>query len=186
MDEVARLLLDGPDHLRVPVAGGVDRDARGEVQEQVAVDVFDGHTQATNRHDRVGAGQARRGPLLVELDVRACLGAGNLGDEVRKRPVRDRERRTIKSCGLGHGGTSEYARVYAGWIVRPVYQRPCARCRELRIEYGRRQPRTKPGSVPSTSTASTTNCCAHTSRAAALEMGTRSSASGCSGSVTEI
>ena len=40
--------------------GGVDRDAGAEVDEDVAVDVFDGCAAAANRHEGVGARQARR------------------------------------------------------------------------------------------------------------------------------
>ena len=62
MDQLGRLLLDRRDDLRVGVAGRVDGDAGGEVEEEVAVDVLDGQAIATDGHDRVGARQARRRP----------------------------------------------------------------------------------------------------------------------------
>ena len=76
VDELGGLLLDGGDHLRMRVPGGGDRDAGGEVEEQVAVDVLDGQAIAPDRHDRVGARQARRRPGLIERDVGASLRAG--------------------------------------------------------------------------------------------------------------
>ena len=79
------LLLDRRDDLRVRVAGGVDRDAGGEVEEQVAVDVLDRQPLAPDRDDRVGPRQARRRPRLVERDVGAGLRAGQLGHEVGAR-----------------------------------------------------------------------------------------------------
>ena len=75
VDQLRGLLLDRRHDLRVGVARRVDRDARREVEEQVAVDVLDRQTLPADRHDRVGAGQARRGPRLVERDVGAGLRA---------------------------------------------------------------------------------------------------------------
>ena len=91
VDELGRLLLDRADDAGMAVARGVDRDARREVEEQVPVDVLDGHAQPADRHDRVGAREAGRGPRLVELDVRASLRAGDLRDQVRQRPIGDWE-----------------------------------------------------------------------------------------------
>ena len=47
VDQAIRLVLDGLHHLRVGVAGGADRDAGGEVEEAVAVDV--GHDEPGSR-----------------------------------------------------------------------------------------------------------------------------------------
>ena len=83
--ELLGLALDGGNHVRVAVPGGVDRDAGGEVQEHVAVDVLDGAAEATHGHDRVGAREAGTRPGVIELDVRAGLGARQLGHDVRDR-----------------------------------------------------------------------------------------------------
>ena len=84
VDEPLRLLLDGRDHLRVGVAGRADRDAGGEVEEAVAVDVGDDQPRAGLRNQRVGAGQGRAGDGLVAGDDLARLRAGQLGDDVRR------------------------------------------------------------------------------------------------------
>ena len=93
VDQLGGLLLDRRDDLRMRVAGRVDRDAGGEVEEQVAVDVLDGQAVATDRHDRVGARQARRRPGLIERDVGAGLRAGQLRDDVRDGPTSGDPRR---------------------------------------------------------------------------------------------
>ena len=68
VDEPLRLLLDRRDHLRVRVAGRAHRDARGEVEESVAVDVGDDEARAALGDERVGAGQGRAGDGLVAGD----------------------------------------------------------------------------------------------------------------------
>jgi hypothetical protein len=83
MDELGCLLLDRRDDLRVGMTGRVDRDAGSEVEEEVAVDVLDRQAFAADRDDRIGTRQARRGPRLVELDVRTGLGPWKLRDDVR-------------------------------------------------------------------------------------------------------
>jgi hypothetical protein len=110
VEQLARLLPDRPDDRGMGVAGGVDRDAGGEVQEQVAVDVLDGQALATDRHDRIGARQARRRPGLVEGDVVASLGAGDLGDDVGDRSSPREARR-----GVGQGATSCMKCMQAGY-----------------------------------------------------------------------
>jgi hypothetical protein len=74
MDQLRGLLLDRGDDLRVTVTGRVDRDARREVEEEIAVDVLDREALPADRHDRVGTRQARRRPRLVERDVLPRLG----------------------------------------------------------------------------------------------------------------
>jgi hypothetical protein len=57
VDEPIGLLLDGRDDLGMRVAGRADRDAGGEVEEAVAVDVGHHHARARFGHERVGTGQ---------------------------------------------------------------------------------------------------------------------------------
>ena len=83
MLELGRLALDRGDDVGVAVAGRVDGDAGGEVEEHVAVDVLDRAAEAAHGDDRVGPREARARPRVVELDVRPGLGAGELGDDVR-------------------------------------------------------------------------------------------------------
>ena len=94
VDQLRGLLLDRRDDLRVRVAGRVDRDAGGEVEEQVAVDVLDRQAVTADRHDRIGPRQAGRRPRLVERDVRPRLRAGELRDDVRDGPVSGEARRS--------------------------------------------------------------------------------------------
>ncbi len=101
VDQLGRLLLDRGHDRRVGVAGRVDGDPGGEVEEQVAVDVLDGQPVAADRDDRVGPRQARRRPRLVVGDVGPGPRAGDLGDEVRDR-ARTRETRQ----SLAHHSTS--------------------------------------------------------------------------------
>ena len=94
VDELGRLLLDRGDDLGVGMAGRVHRDAGGEVEEEVAVDVLDRQAVTADGHDRIGARQARRRPGFVECDVGSGLRAGDLGDDVRD------------GSRLGHASTS--------------------------------------------------------------------------------
>ena len=98
MDELGGLLLDRGDDLRMGVAGRVDRDPGREVEEQVAVDVLDGQALAADGHDRVGARQARRGPRLVERDVRPRLRARELRDDMRDGPISGDPRRARRQA----------------------------------------------------------------------------------------
>ena len=82
VDQLGRLLLDRGHDLRMRVAGRVDRDAGGEVEEEVAVDVLDRQAFTADGDDRVGPRQARRRPRLVEGDVGSGLRAGELRDDV--------------------------------------------------------------------------------------------------------
>jgi hypothetical protein len=87
VDELGGLACDRVDDLRVRVAGRGDRDARGEIEKEVAVDVLDGDPLTANRNDRIRPRETSRGPRLVVGDVGACLGAGDLGDDVRNRAI---------------------------------------------------------------------------------------------------
>ena len=63
--ELGGLALDRGDDVGVAVAGRVDGDAGGEVEEHVAVDVLDRAAEAAHGDDRVGpragSGSSRRG-----------------------------------------------------------------------------------------------------------------------------
>ena len=61
VDELGGLLLDGGDDLRMAMAGRDDGDAGGEVEELVAVDVFDADAAAAfgDQRDRNGCSWAR-------------------------------------------------------------------------------------------------------------------------------
>ena len=58
VDHGPGLLGDRRDDVRVGVAGGRDRDAGREVEEQVAVDVLDGQALGADGNDGIGARQA--------------------------------------------------------------------------------------------------------------------------------
>ena len=83
VEQVRGLVLDRLDDVRVAVARGVDGDAGGEVEEDVAVDVLERAAQAAHGDDRVRPRQAGARPCVVELDVGPRLGARELGHDVR-------------------------------------------------------------------------------------------------------
>ena len=119
MDQLGRLLLDRGHDLRVRVAGRVDRDAGGEVEEEVAVDVLDGQALAPDRDDRVRPRQARRGPRLVEGDVGPGLGPGSsvtMCGTGRSPAIRAAEDK-------GHLGHARLHSEYAEWILAAEYSR---------------------------------------------------------------
>src|SRR5690349_1953677 len=124
MDQLGGLLLDRGDDLRVAVTGRVDRDAGGEIEEQVAVDVLDGKPVPADRHDRIRARQAGRRPRLIEFDVCTRLRPRQLRDDVRDGTP------TIDPTRLGHAhlDTTDGSRLhkgYAEWILAPEYsERP--------------------------------------------------------------
>ena len=82
VQELLRLLDDRLHHLRMRVAGGVDGDAGGAVEEDVAVDVLHGGAAAPGHHERIAAGVGRRHHLAVALDDRPGLGARQRGLEL--------------------------------------------------------------------------------------------------------
>src|SRR4029079_7871251 len=94
------------------VAGRVDGDPGGEIEEEVAIDVLDDEAVAANRDDRVRTREAGRGPRLVELDVGPCFGPGRLGDDVRDRPIPGDPRRARRQGAPLRSMHNEYA----GWI----------------------------------------------------------------------
>ena len=76
VQELLRLIDDRGDHFRMRVAGGVDGDAGGAVEKQVAVDVLDDGAGAA-RHDKgIAAGVRRRDDLAVALDDGFGFGTG--------------------------------------------------------------------------------------------------------------
>src|SRR5208283_3539885 len=76
VDELRRLLLNGLHHMGVAMAGGADRDARGKIQESVAVGIFNNRAVAAMSNQLIFAKQRWRNIFLVVLDHFLCLGAG--------------------------------------------------------------------------------------------------------------
>ena len=76
VDQLAGLLLDGLDDLRMAMAGGGDGDAGGKVEELVAVHVFDPGAAAALGDQRIAARVGGRHPAIVCFDDGACLGSG--------------------------------------------------------------------------------------------------------------
>jgi hypothetical protein len=77
-----RLPLDGRDHFRCRVAHVQDRDASREVDQPVAVDVFDDRAGRSGRHDRMEVGDARRHRRRAPCEPLLTLGPGYLGDQL--------------------------------------------------------------------------------------------------------
>jgi hypothetical protein len=82
------LAADGLDHAGMGVTGRADRDAGVEVEEQVAVDVFEDRAGAPAWHQRVGARQRPAGDAPVPVEDHAGLGAWQLGADLRHWPDR--------------------------------------------------------------------------------------------------
>src|SRR5438270_82262 len=83
MYETGRLVLNGGDDVRVAVAGGGDGDARGEVEEEVAVHVLNHRPAAAGDDKRVDPCVGGRHELLVALEQLLRLGAGQLRLDLR-------------------------------------------------------------------------------------------------------
>ena len=83
VDQLGGLFLDGGDDLRMAMAGGDDGDARGEIEEGVAVHVFDQRAAAGLRDQRIVARVGRRDHGVIALDNFLRFRAGQRGDEVR-------------------------------------------------------------------------------------------------------
>src|ERR1700730_15535938 len=60
VDELRRLPLDGFNHARMAMASGNDRDSGREIQEAVAVDVFDNGAFTLVGNQRIAPGVGRR------------------------------------------------------------------------------------------------------------------------------
>jgi hypothetical protein len=73
---------------RVRVTRGVDRDARGAVEEHVAVNILNGSATTTRHHEGIAAGVRGRDDLAVAFDDGPGLGAGKRGfDDGRSHTV---------------------------------------------------------------------------------------------------
>ena len=79
VDQLRGLLLDGGDDLGVAVPGRRHRDPGGEVEELVAVDVFDDDTPAALGDHRIRAGVRRRNILFIGRENALRVGAGQRG-----------------------------------------------------------------------------------------------------------
>ena len=84
VDQVGGLLLDRGDDARVAMSGGDDGDARREIEEGVAVDIFDHGAVAAFRDQRVIARVRRREHGGVALNDFLGFRAWQLGDELRQ------------------------------------------------------------------------------------------------------
>ena len=68
VDQFGGLFLNRGDNSRMAMPGGDDGDARGKIQEHVAVHVFDHRAAARFRHQRITARVGRRNELCVARD----------------------------------------------------------------------------------------------------------------------
>ena len=76
VDQFRGLLLDSGNNFRVAVAGGRHGDAGGEIEEFVAVDVFNANAAAAVGDQRIGAGVAGGNEAVVSGYSGAGLGTG--------------------------------------------------------------------------------------------------------------
>ena len=76
------LALDGAHHVRMAVPGGNDGDAGVEVEEGVAVHVFDEHPLSTPHHQGIISQIRRRHELVIQRQELFRLGAGKAGLDV--------------------------------------------------------------------------------------------------------
>ncbi len=83
VDQLGSLLLDGFDHVRMAVPGGSDGDSGGDIEELVAVHIFDDKAASALRHHGVGTRIGRRDQAFITLEYELGIGAGqgrlNLG-----------------------------------------------------------------------------------------------------------
>src|SRR5580700_10019755 len=84
VNQLAGLLLDGGYDFGMAMAGSDYGDACGEIEEDVAVNIFDCGAAADFRDERVVARVGRRDYVMVALDEFLGFGAGQFGDEVRQ------------------------------------------------------------------------------------------------------
>ena len=89
VNQLGRLLLDGGNHLGMAVAGRGHRNAGSEIEELVAVHVFDDAAAAALRDQRIGARVRRRNVTLVPLQNALGIGAGQRGNDLRSGDVSD-------------------------------------------------------------------------------------------------
>jgi hypothetical protein len=76
MNQLGRLLLDGFDHARMAMPRRDHGNARGKIQEYIAVHVLDHRAAAGLGHERVSPRVGRRNELSVARDHYPCLGTG--------------------------------------------------------------------------------------------------------------
>ncbi len=76
VDEIRGLGLDGGDDLGMAVAGGADGDAGGEVEEAIAIDVFDDAAEGALDDEGVLAGVRGGTEAFIAIDELAGAGAG--------------------------------------------------------------------------------------------------------------
>src|SRR5262249_11543098 len=83
VEEVLARFPDCLHHLGVAMTGAADRDAGGEVEKAVAIDVPDFRAAAVRNDERVIPHQRGATDFPIALDQRARLGARQLGADVR-------------------------------------------------------------------------------------------------------
>ena len=76
MNEFARLLLDGGDHLGMAMPRGRHGDAGREVKKLVAVHVGNDNPAAALGHQRIRAGVGRRDIFLIGFEHALGVGSG--------------------------------------------------------------------------------------------------------------
>src|SRR5439155_25105397 len=77
-----QLSLRGGDDLGRGVSDVQDRDAGGEIDETVAVDVFDDRARRASSDDRMDVRDALRNRRGAALEPLARLGTGDLGGDL--------------------------------------------------------------------------------------------------------
>jgi len=95
VEELSGLALHGFDDGGVAVAGGNDGDAGGEVEENVAVSVFDHGAASAAGDERIRAGIRRRDVAVVQRDDALGFRPGKRSLELGALGVQ-------LSCGAGH------------------------------------------------------------------------------------
>jgi hypothetical protein len=98
---LGRLVLNGGDHFRVAVPGVGDRDAGGEVEEQVAVHVLDDAPASGVHEQRVHGGVRRRHEPLVAGEQLGTVRARERRADVRHREVIELEHDKTSEIGRG-------------------------------------------------------------------------------------
>ncbi len=82
VDQFAGLLLNGGDDVGMAMSGGGHGDAGGEIEELVAIDIFDDNAASALGHERIGTRVGGRDIFFIARKNALGVGPGKRGDEL--------------------------------------------------------------------------------------------------------
>src|SRR5437763_15998205 len=84
MQEFGGLLLNGPNHLRMRMTSGDNRDPGVEIEEMISIDIFDDRAFSALHHKGIAARVRGGEDSAISLDDRFCLRSGQRSDQIRQ------------------------------------------------------------------------------------------------------